>query len=76
MKGAPRDTDCLSSSERLNSLVPNQTAPYNRQRLSSESGCKEEPDGYYKKVSRRNRSFGGRLGSQRPAGRQAGVVVE
>ncbi|XP_042328773.1 protein phosphatase 1 regulatory subunit 12C isoform X2 [Sceloporus undulatus] len=38
-------------SEHLNSLLPNRTAPYSCQRLNSaSSGCKEEPDHYYKKL--------------------------
>ncbi|XP_062813939.1 protein phosphatase 1 regulatory subunit 12C isoform X6 [Anolis carolinensis] len=38
-------------SEHLNNLLPNRTAPYSCQRRNSaSSGCKEEPDHYYKKL--------------------------
>ncbi|XP_025024176.1 protein phosphatase 1 regulatory subunit 12C isoform X3 [Python bivittatus] len=41
----------VHSSDHLNSLLPNRTAPSSCQRGSSVlSGCREEPDNYYKKL--------------------------
>ncbi|XP_063157262.1 protein phosphatase 1 regulatory subunit 12C isoform X2 [Candoia aspera] len=41
----------VHSSDHLNSLLPNRTAPSSCQRGSSAlSGCREEPDNYYKKL--------------------------